>query len=136
MREIEFRAWDKTSNEFVQLTNLFVNLGSGIIFENYRDGFEGVDNLKSLSKFEIMQFTGLIDKNGVKVFDGDILECYCYEEVIQISWDESGARWRFDKIDRFDHGYGIGTSDFTRGIAIDSKVIGNIYQNPELAPIK
>ena len=56
MREIEFRAWDDEKLAMVRAI-LFENESSRIVDER---------------GFDLMQFTGLRDKNGVKIFEGDI----------------------------------------------------------------
>ena len=69
------------------------------------------------------QFTGLADKNGKKVFEGDIVEVI-HEGVYRCRWDEGN----------FEFGLTNGTESF--GIAYisphDIVVIGNIHDNPEL----
>jgi uncharacterized phage protein (TIGR01671 family) len=78
----------------------------------------------------IGQFTGLTDKNGTKVFEGDVLK---YNDLmISIRWDITGANWQFDEHTTFDDGVGLGNWDFKMGIAKNSEVIGNIHQHAEL----
>lgn len=61
-RKLEFRIWDKAENEFAKPSEY----GSAI------EWFEGCeDNLDSLV---IQQFTGLLDRSGKKIFEGDIIE--------------------------------------------------------------
>lgn len=119
MREIKFRAWDKgkkiflPQDSFAVLTDhyagpLFVMVKD---FENYRDGEFGYQN-----DFELMQYTGLKDKNGVEIYEGDILDFHNgYIQVIHF----------YDGCFRLkDNPY---QSNYEHGL-----VIGNVYQNPEL----
>src|SRR4051812_17759551 len=65
MRTIKFRAWDKANNKFhydFDLTSQF----DGRISWNYET--------TELTDIELMQFTGLLDKNGKEIYEGDILK--------------------------------------------------------------
>jgi uncharacterized phage protein (TIGR01671 family) len=71
----------------------------------------------------IGQFTGLTDKNGKKIFEGDIVEVI-HEGVYRCRWDEGN----------FEFGLTNGTESFGIGYISphDIVVIGNIHDNPEL----
>ena len=86
----------------------------------------------------ISQFTGLYDKNGTPIFEGDILkECdrYVpfYEHPIVIDYKHGSFQYR--EIDEYD--YRISIDDTEYGISNFGvfKVIGNIYDNPELLEV-
>ena len=131
-REIKFRAWDKTKNEMVfdgieyeiRLLNLPSIEGhpieSQIGFSNDYDG----------RIFELMQFTGLHDQNGVEIYESDIVK-YDYDDM----YDPSGIHYphkgkiettiiEFESISDF--------PDLPNNI----EIIGNIYENPELMESK
>ena len=81
----------------------------------------------------IMQFTGLKDKNGKEIYEGDILQNDQEESIVSVRWDETGANWQFTEHNIFmDDGVGRGNWNLNMGFAKQCEVIGNIYENPEL----
>lgn len=73
----------------------------------------------------IMQSTGLFDKNGKEIFEGDIVNVYCCDDVVEeIVWSQSDCSWILQAED--DYRYLANISQDT------AEIIGNIYENPEL----
>ena len=83
------------------------------------------------SEFILMQSTGLKDKNGKEIYEGDIVryEC-CFESYVEeVIYDDKHCN--FGTIDKYEKTFSFDAliSDFD----VDCfEVIGNIYQNPEL----
>ncbi|OHR71719.1 YopX family protein [Enterococcus sp. HMSC34G12] len=95
----------------------------------------------SPDKYILMQSTGLKDKNGVEIFEGDIVHILDSEQINQR--DENGAYIDafFEEIDQIDSVvFADGSFKLKRtGFDVcicrsvdDFKIIGNIYENPEL----
>lgn len=61
MREIKFRAWDKENSEMTLFT-----------FDDVSSGQVG-NNDQYISEMVVMQYTGLLDKNGKEIYEGDII---------------------------------------------------------------
>jgi len=110
MREIKFRAWDKVGKH-MYFSFPIVSHGETNIFM-----LSSLIEAWTKGNYELMQFTGLLDKNGKEIYEGDIVtHPYHWEENHVIKWPE----------DYYDiQEYALDSEDM--------KVIGNIYENPEL----
>ena len=116
-REIKFRAW-------VYWKNLMKPVDK-MRFNKY-GCFGYIKRYGSVESEYLMQFTGLKDKNGKEIYEGDIVSIYDPYTKIQlitsIIWDDPNCR--FAMMYTF--------MDFDFLICDEIEVIGNIYKNPEL----
>lgn len=83
----------------------------------------GIDSTSS----ELMQFTGLKDRSGVEIYEGDILS----PGLREVSWQQ-GAYSMGDGWYTQSHELKTGYWTLSKTQTEDAEVIGNIYQNPEL----
>jgi len=116
MREIKFRAWNIQNERVVYEPYRFELYNGKYRFtETWQDEEDGI-----FRDCEIMQYTGLKDKNGKEIYEGDILQFYKNhkdnkaEKIIKEVVEWSGQGWQ--------------PYDMTT----ESEIIGNIYENPEL----
>lgn len=116
MREILFRGKRKDNGEWVYgyLYRLSERLNPFIMLVNKGESHE-------INPETVGQFTGLTDKNGKKIFEGDIMQLCsaCYPCLVY--WDGKGWAWKQNRKRR--------EIDLTRE---KMDIIGNIYDNPEL----
>lgn len=121
-----FRAWDKKTETIQEIESISFKEKKLVIDQKSVTWFNS-DYIRNFGEVELMQSTGLKDKNGVDVYQGDIIRCTrgCPHEVI---WLEEYGGTFFGGMPAW---YLSGLSN---GYAWTGReeVIGNIYENSEL----
>ena len=117
MREIKFRAWDKINKEMFNVESM--NFQERRV---YRD----IVSYREFNGVELMQYTGLNDKNNKEIYEGDILFESFGEKYYKVIFENGGFRAEFNG-DFEEHFF-----DLIDVVAQSCKVVGNIYENPEL----
>lgn len=120
----KFRAWDRTRNQM----NYRVMVGNcDTDDENWTCPIIWIEERKDWLHFDdyecIMQSTGLFDKNGKEIFEGDIVSIDTDEFGLLVVKYETGIYWLTEDEQCVEH-----LSDYYKYVS----VIGNIYENPEL----
>jgi uncharacterized phage protein (TIGR01671 family) len=122
MRQIKFRAWDI---EGFMLEVNSIDFKRKTISGIRSDTHGWTDNFDA---FVLMQFTGLLDKNGKEVYAGDVVR-YTYAStppevrVGPVEWSDEYLGWRFAEL----------LIEPTPQKTME--VIGNIHENPELLKV-
>ena len=137
MREIKFRAWDKKEKIMINKNNNFINISELVSLAINED----------LSGYVLMQFTGLKDKKGKEIYEGDIIEWveFCSKDDLRKCWNkikepldrDNYANYYFRDVVEINTRFWLKNEDFGyEGEELvepsDCKVIGNVYENPEL----
>lgn len=124
MREIKFRAWDKIDNWLGKVTS--IDFDEETVFIETRTVDD--ENYFKFDDIEIMQCTGLKDKNGKEIFEGDIVEYGLLTGKILF---DSGA-FQFEIL-KSEQSHLIGERDCLIDLSEDGfEIIGSIYENAEL----
>lgn len=141
MREIKFRAWDKLNKEMFDVE---------IINFQERRVYKDTVSYRKFEDIELMQYTGLKDKNGKEIYEGDVVKLI--HTGIEISADRLEDLKRFVGIIKYENGiFKIVRTEkslieskyfemeqkkvseiFIYSKLYDLEVVGNIYENSEL----
>ena len=134
MREIKFRAYGeiqcyyltssgwKPKKQMCQVSSLNIKTHKCRVLYKGENGTNEYDTFE-LSKVNLMQYTGLKDKNGKEIYEGDIIKyTQHYFNTPMIKYKTKIVEWKYDKWGVYE----------TNAGESDIEVIGNIYENPEL----
>ncbi|KFK46272.1 hypothetical protein LR24_08270 [Lacticaseibacillus rhamnosus] len=122
-REIKFRAWNKKDKVMVDVAAL--NFGPSGFWSLIEDAYDA--ELQLADSYEIMQNTGLHDKNGREIYEGDVLDIGLLNQdgkpvIAPVSYETYAAGYVLDN----------GGNGIWQRLTKECEVIGNTFENPEL----
>ena len=146
MREILFRGKRADNGEWIEGMLLKCTLAAGTAYLMFADSF-ATDLLGNVHALDhamvdpetVGQFTGLLDKDGRRIFEGDIVRMYIGEGersiavYAMIQWHPNGPCLRDRETDIF---VSFKDASFARDAPRIWEVIGNIYDNPDVLEVE
>jgi len=125
MNRFKFRAWDKRRNEWMD--HPIINERGELCFIGGGHGHQdSIDSFCDQDNYELQQWTGLNDINGIPIFEDDIVREGEFYRIVQYS-SESGGFGLFSFYDPFDYYW-----ESPLNINCEIKIIGNSMENPDL----
>jgi len=111
-RIIKFRAWSSSENRFLTTAEVELQRVKTFLISNLN------------GELVVMQFTGLLDRNGKEIYEGDIISAPEEDgRIYKIKWNEGEFRWSAISGNGNERVF----SDMKNG-----EVIGNVYESPKL----
>ena len=122
----KFRLWNRITSQ--------LHIVDGLYFDAREAEYVDDDNVLRFVGFkniDLMQATGLKDKNGKEIFEGDILAFKTDDEVINVKifWDEKHALFMF-RSEKYNEEEPL--AELVEANTYPFEIIGNVYENPEL----
>jgi len=127
MRGLRFRAWDKVAGRFLHpWPDGFAILGETTCFDligmQLKERSPEKSTLEMLNDVVIMQFTGILDKNGKEIYEGDVIRAHAEGYDRPMEWTVVFDEARFTLINEHDR---IGLHYWANS---QLEIIGNIYE--------
>ena len=133
-REIKFRAWNIKEERMIQNIQQTYDSYDEDCFAQFLEQTSSHGREGEKGKYHVMQYTGLKDKNGVEIYEGDILGDFNGKTLYEIRWAEaySGGQWCEFEIQNCD-GEELNPeepNDYYGGVLLPEHktVVGNIFE--------
>ena len=130
MREIKFRAWSRGRKEMAEVESIHFKGNAVYLISKY------LRLVANLDETELMQFTGLQDKKGVDIYEGDIANHKDYECFGKVVFSDDELAFAFLVVTGSNNKGPTTEFEWLYEYADGLEVIGNITDNPELMEVR
>lgn len=126
MIEVKFKVWDKINKKIYPVVRMWFN--QGVLQNVWVETSEGRISKRTLDNVILIRYTGLKDKNGIEIYEGDILR---YEDGVPLCvvYSEQYCAWIIQTPDKKWWKF---ASMFSFDNTCLCHIVGNVYENPEL----
>jgi len=123
-----FRAWDSWRKRMSVVDRIYIDTEGVRLYDDFGEYWRDFRDAK------LMQSTGLKDKNGKEIFEGDILAFETDDEVINVNvfWDEEHALFMFES-KKYNEQEPL--AELVENNTYPFEIMGNIYENRELLEV-
>ena len=121
MREIKFRAWDKENEKMMKVSSISLE-NKEIAVKDF-----GTYHFFRIKDIELMQYTGLKDKNGKEIYEGDILFFRDENMKYIVVWQDAAFIIKSIEIRKYSE-----KMCWLDDTEICCEIVGNIYENKKL----
>ena len=120
-RELKFRFWDVRNKKFIDEDPLYSKWAVTLDGEPYNGKY---DHRYDEDEYIVQQYTGLKDKNGKEIYDGDIINVYFFSTYLKGIVEYFASSFIVNWMDQ--------TGDDLDKTPTEKEIIGNIFENPDL----
>ena len=122
---VRYRAWDNWRKKMSVVDRIYIDTKGVRLYDDFGEYW------RDFRDVELTQSTGLKDKNGKEIFEGDILAFETDDEVINVNvfWDEEHALFMFES-KKYNEQESL--AELVENNTYPFEIIGNVHENPEL----
>ena len=126
----KYRAWDSAKKEMFKDTFAITESGQVVVVE--QESVASFPDYVFVEHLVIMQSTGLVDRDGKIIFEGDVVQFEdCYTETDFLYVNTGIVEWSQGSF-TITNRDSVEMGDLLDGEFLDVIIIGNVYENPEL----